>query len=121
MPIAPWAWCAWRVASLAAWSARSLAAAISNARRALLGGAHRGGERHRDDHRLLRAVDEVRLHRLERADRLAELAPRRGVLERDLLEAFERARHRRGAGERAASTERVGVDAGRGGRARAAV
>ena len=60
-------------------------------RRSRLGGTHRRRERDRDDHRLLRAVHEVRLHRLERADRLAELAARRGVLERDLLQALERA------------------------------
>ena len=81
-------------------------------RRSRFGGPHCRRQRHRDDHRLLRAVHEVRLHRLEGADRLAELSTRRGVLERDLFQALERARHRRGAGECAAPTERVAVDTG---------
>ena len=102
MPIAPWAWCAWRVASLAAWSASNLAAAISNRAGPDSAARTAAASATEHDHRLLRAVDEVRLHGLEGADRLAELATRRGVLERDLFQALERARHRRGAGERAA-------------------
>ena len=81
-------------------------------RRSRFGGPRRRRQRHRDDHRLLRAVDEVRLHRLEGGDRPAELSTRRGVLERDLFQSLERARHRRGAGECAAPTQRVDVDSG---------
>ena len=74
MPIAPWAWCAWRVAVARGLVGEELGRRDLEPRRARLGGTHRGGERDRHDHRLLGSVDEVRLHGLEGADRLAELA-----------------------------------------------